>query len=215
MMDFSPDSFRNQKHVLSWYGLAFQAGAINASGFLVGHSFVSHVTGIGTMVGIEVAAGRVISALELLAVPLSFLAGAMSSGVLIDHRKALGKRPYYPISMGLIFSILLAVFLWGLWGLHHEMVLVAALCYACGLQNASIVSATQGTVRTTHLTGILTDFGIYLIRNPHLKPFSKERYRQISINRIRLGTFMAFSAGSTLSAVTFMRFHYWGFCFPS
>jgi len=224
MIQFNKNSFRNSKHVLYWYGLAFQAGAINAGGFLACHSFVSHVTGFGTMIGIQVASGQVLQALELLAIPFYFLAGASLSALLIDKRQALGKPAAYVTVAGLIFFCILSVFFAGNLGwlgdfgepfeLYQDILLVSPLCIACGLQNASGVSATQGMIRTTHLTGILTDYGVNLVRNRYLKRFSKEKYRQVVINKVRLGTFIAFSTGSTISAVVFLKFQYKGFLLP-
>src|SRR6185295_11610107 len=106
MFDFSPHSFQTTYHRALWYGLAFQAGAINAGGFLSTHSFVSHITGVGTSVGVEVASHNLLTALELLTIPLSFLFGAMVSSYLIDRRKALGKSPLYVPVMGLIWLLL-------------------------------------------------------------------------------------------------------------
>ena len=224
MIAFTENSFRNSKHVLCWYGLALQAGAINAGGFLACHSFVSHVTGVGTTIGIQIAAGNLLTAMELLIIPFSFMGGVIISALLIDDRQAKGKAPAYAQVMGIIHFLLLLAFISGKLGwlgefgepfeFFGDLFLVSILCMSCGLQNASIVSATRGTIRTTHLTGILTDLGIYLIRIRHLKRFSKERYRQLIINRIRLGTFLIFSSGSALSSALFLKFEYSGFILP-
>jgi uncharacterized membrane protein YoaK (UPF0700 family) len=225
MIDFTANSFRNTKHVLCWYGLAFQSGAVNAGGFLACQSFVSHVTGVGTTIGIQVASGHFVAALELLAIPIAYFAGALFSALLIDQKKALGKEPSYVAAMGIIALLYLYILIAGSLGLlgefgepfelYGDIALVAALCIACGLQNAAITSATNGTIRTTHLTGIVTDFGINLIKVKHLKSHTKEKYRQSSINKIRLGTFLSFSAGSALSTSLFLKFKYFGFIVPS
>lgn len=224
MMAFTHSSIRNKKHVLCWLILAFQAGAINAGGFLACHSYVSHVTGFGTMIGIKFASKNFLGALELFAVPISFLAGAIASGVLIDQRRESGKAPAYLTVMASIFLLLLFVLVFGLLGwlgkfgepfeLMGDIVQVSALCLACGLQNASITSATHGTIRTTHLTGILTDLGINLVRLSKVKRFSKEKYRQMVINKIRMGTFIFFSVGSALASLLYLKYEYFGFILP-
>ena len=224
MISFADDSFRNPKHVYYWYGLAFQAGAINAGGFLSCRSFVSHVTGVGTQIGMNIGIGKFIPALELLTIPFSFLLGAIVAAFLVDDRQAKGLRPAYVIVTGLILFLLLSVITIGLIGgfgpfgepfeLLQDVALVSSLCMACGLQNASGVTATQGTIRTTHLTGILTDYGINLVRNRHLKKFSKGKYKQVIFNRIRLKTFLSFSMGSTLTSIVCLKYKYWGFLIP-
>jgi uncharacterized membrane protein YoaK (UPF0700 family) len=224
MIQFNENSFRNKKHVLCWFGFAFQAGAINAGGFLSCHSFVSHVTGIGTLIGIRLGAGEILAAIELLSIPFSFLAGAVISALLIDRLQLLHRPPRYITTLIIISSLLGVTLILGCLGLFGEfgepfergrdIILVSALCAACGLQNASMVSATRGQIRTTHLTGILTDFGVSLVRVRHLRRFSKEKYRQVFANRIRLGTLLFFSTGSALASVIFVKYQYAGFALP-
>lgn len=224
MVHFSLRSLRNKRSILFWCGLAFQAGAINAGGFLASRSFVSHVTGIGTMIGIKVAEHRLYAAAELLIVPLSFLCGAAYSALIIDRRRALKKPPHFILAMATIWLLVSIIFVTGSLGHlgqfgedlvdYRDLIVISALCFACGLQNASIVSSTHGAIRTTHLTGIVTDFGINLVRIPYIRKYSKERYREILVNRIRLGTFCSFSFGSALSASLFLKHQYLGFIVP-
>ncbi|MEO5969897.1 MAG: YoaK family protein [Bdellovibrionia bacterium] len=224
MIQFNENSFRNRKHVFCWFGFAFQAGAINAGGFLACHSFVSHVTGIGTQIGIQLGLGEILAAIELLSVPFSFLAGAVVSALLIDRRQLLHKPPKYLTALVIISVLLGTALILGYYGLFgafgepfergRDVILVSLLCAACGLQNASMVSATRGQIRTTHLTGTLTDFGVALIRVKYLRRFSKEKYRQVLVNRIRLGTLLFFSTGSALSSVICAKYEYMGFALP-
>lgn len=225
MMSFTPRSLRIPSHVALWIALAVQAGAINAGGFITCHSFVSHVTGVGTQIGLQLAARNLLTAFELLMVPVSFVGGAMISGLLIDRRRAQGKRPLYSQAMGLIFALLASVAILGHFGyfgefgepmvLGRDVLLLSILCFTCGLQNAAISSATRGAIRTTHLTGTLTDLGVNAIKLIYLPRVSKERYRELLINRIRMGTFFAFTLGSALAAIVFTRFEYKGFVLPA
>ncbi len=223
-MVFSDDSFRNRAHALCWYGFAFQAGAINAGGFLACHSFVSHVTGIGTMVGIRLAKGETTGALELLIIPVSFLLGVLISAFLTDRRRMLGKSPAHLTAMGIIPLLLGFVLIGGHYGLFgifgepfvfgRDILLVSMLCMTCGLQNAYIASATRGQIRITHMTGVITDFGLTLVRIRYLRRFSKDRYREILTNRIRFWIFCFFSTGSALSSILFIKYEYAGFALP-
>jgi uncharacterized membrane protein YoaK (UPF0700 family) len=225
MLAFTSKSFRNPKHVALWLSLAFQAGAINAGGWITCHSFVSHVTGVGTQIGMHIGQQNLLTAYELLAAPVSFILGAVASGFLIDRPRALGKKPRYVTAMFIIFGLLAFVFGEGLYGefgefgepllLGRDVLLLSVLSFVCGLQNASVTSATRGAIRTTHLTGISTDLGLNWVKVLYLPRFSRERYRELLINRVRLGTFVSFSLGSALGALVFLRYHYLGFALPA
>ena len=72
LSDFSIDTRRNR---VIWFTLAFQAGWINAGGFLACHRFVSHVTGFATQFGVDIAEFRWTDATGMLTVPLFFFNG--------------------------------------------------------------------------------------------------------------------------------------------
>ena len=48
--------------------------------------------------------------------------------------------------------------------LQRDFLLLFALCFACGLQNGLFSGLTRGQVRTTHLTGPITDIGLNLTK---------------------------------------------------
>ena len=80
-----------------WVGgsvLAFMAGMINAVGYLgFRHQAVTHLTGTTTLLGIATATGDTAVGLNLLAVMISFLAGSILSGFLIQNSTLkLGRR---------------------------------------------------------------------------------------------------------------------------
>ena len=45
---------------------------------------------------------------------------------------------------------------------HREQVFVVVLCFTMGLQNATITKVSDAQIRTTHVTGMVTDIGIEL-----------------------------------------------------
>lgn len=96
--------------------------------------------------------------LHFAAVIGSFVAGTVLSGFLIqDSTLQLGRR--YGVAL-LIESLLLVAavpLLKGnsIWGIY------SASC-ACGLQNAMVSTYSGAVVRTTHLSGMFTDLGIFL-----------------------------------------------------
>jgi uncharacterized membrane protein YoaK (UPF0700 family) len=56
----------------------------------------------------------------------------------------------------------------GLWASRHpgqpEPTLLWGLAYAMGLQNALVTRVSGAVVRTTHMTGVVTDIGIQLVK---------------------------------------------------
>lgn len=211
-------------NVIAWLSMAFQAGAINTGGYLTCRRFVSHVTGFGTLVGEETALGNYKNALGMASVPIFFIAGAMLSAFLVDRRIQNGKAPLYPVAMFLIFTLTLLVAILGELGffgpfggpfIPADHYLLAALCLACGLLNATVTSAFGAIIRTTHLTGITTDLAIGLVRVLTHSHKIQPRQNEVRANWMRSGLIFFFIFGSYISALFYSRFHFWGFLIPA
>jgi uncharacterized membrane protein YoaK (UPF0700 family) len=210
---------------VKWYILAFTAGSINAGAFLAAGRFVTHMTGFGTLFGVEVANLRWEGALGILAVPAFFLMGTMVSAYMVDHRFHRGKRPHYDWVMLLEVLCLVAAAVGGQMNwfgnfgeplkLKSDFTLLALLCMASGLQNAAITSATGSSVRTTHLTGITTDLGIGIVRALALKGRGKTHGQEVRANWLRAGTIISFYAGSVAGGILFLKAQYMGFYLPA
>lgn len=215
----------NKMNMSLWCFLAFQAGAINAGGFLACSRFVTHTTGFATIFGAEFALGHFDAAVGMLTVPLFFLFGTMISAFFVDRRILKGKLPRYNFLFGAIGVILLLVSglggggSFGMFGgsmvISRDFSMLALLCLASGIQNAAITSASGALIRTTHLTGLTTDLGIGFVR-----VFSKNQAKaaldiEMRNNRIRLSLIGSFIMGSTVGAFLFYHSHYWGFLLPA
>jgi uncharacterized membrane protein YoaK (UPF0700 family) len=160
-----------------WVGawvLAFIAGMINVAGLLgFEHQAVTHLTGTTSMLGAAIAEFDLPGALHLVAVIASFVAGTFMSGVLVqDSTLQLGRR--YGIAL-LIESLLLCAAIPFL--RHQSAVGVYIASFACGLQNAMVSTYSGSVVRTTHLSGMFTDLGIYLGHLVRGIPVDKRRVR--------------------------------------
>ena len=79
-------SILSPKFAYFWIVLSFQAGALNAAGYLACHRFVSHVTGYGTLYGVEASRVQWSEAWGMLSVPIFFILGAMVSAFYVDRR---------------------------------------------------------------------------------------------------------------------------------
>lgn len=148
------------------YFLTFTAGAVNAGGFLAVQQYTSHMSGIVSMMADHMALGGIVVVLQGMAALLSFLAGAASSAFLINFGRRSHLASEYALPL-LVEAVLLLLF--GLLGANLETLrwfyvpgTVMLLCYIMGLQNAMITKVSRSEIRTTHVTGMVTDIGIEL-----------------------------------------------------
>ncbi|MGB9988988.1 YoaK family protein [Massilia sp. SM-13] len=146
--------------------LAFVAGAVNAGGFLAVGQYTSHMTGILSSINDNLVTGHVALASTALGSVLLFLLGAATSAICIHWGRRRRAHSEYATPLMLEAVLLLA---FGLIGarLEQERLLllpatVGLLCYVMGLQNAMITKVSRAEIRTTHVTGIVTDIGIEL-----------------------------------------------------
>lgn len=148
------------------FALAFVAGAVNAGAFVAVGLYTSHMTGIVSSLADHLALAEFALALAAVGAVLSFLLGAMVSAIMINYgrRRALHSQFALPL---LLEAVLFLLF--GLMGSTLADVTwlfvpatVMLLCFTMGLQNAVITKISGAVVRTTHLTGVITDLGIEL-----------------------------------------------------
>jgi len=215
----------NRKNVLIWLLMAFQAGAINAGGFLACHRFVTHTTGFATFFGAEFSQGHFHAALGMLSAPLFFLFGAMASGYFVDRRLVIGQPPVYDGMFGLIGVILILIAIagqngsFGVFGapllLSHDFILLALLCLCSGMQNATVTSASGAVIRTTHLTGITTDLGIGLVRVFTGGRSESSKSLESRANWMRFGLVICFIFGSTVGSYLYFQLEYRAFLLPA
>lgn len=146
--------------------LVFVAGAINAGGFLAVQHYTSHMTGIVSAMADNLALGGYALVLAGAGAMLSFLLGAACTSILVNYARRQQLYSEYALPL-LLEAVLLLSF--GLLGarLSHIRglfvpVTVMLLCFIMGLQNAVITKLSKSEIRTTHLTGTITDIGIEL-----------------------------------------------------
>lgn len=146
--------------------LAFVAGAINAGGYLAVQQYTSHMTGIVSSMADNVALGHHELVLAGLGAVLSFLAGAAASAIMVNYSRLHQMHSEYAFPLLLEAALLVCFgFLGGrledVDGLFVSLT-VMLLCFIMGLQNAVITKLSKAEIRTTHITGIVTDIGIEL-----------------------------------------------------
>jgi uncharacterized membrane protein YoaK (UPF0700 family)/anti-anti-sigma regulatory factor len=156
-------SFRQKSRLaisLSWIG-----GYTNVIAFLALGTVVSHVTGTTTQLGHWLGAGDIQRAAFFGHLLVTFTIGAALSGYMTENAKRRGWRSKYVLPIALE-SILLGFLAVQLRAADHGIsgvalyVATGLASLAMGLQNATITKISGAVVRTTHLTGIFTDFGL-------------------------------------------------------
>jgi uncharacterized membrane protein YoaK (UPF0700 family) len=161
-------SFRQQARLA--ITLAWVAGYTNILTVLVCGTVTSHVTGTVSQWGRDLVEGKW-SLLWLASFLLvTFVVGAMISGVCIEAGKRRLWKSIYVLPMALQ-SVLLATFATLLTQIDLEQPTSGVMLYvlsglasvAMGLQNATITMISGGVVRTTHMTGVFTDIGTELV----------------------------------------------------
>ncbi len=143
----------------AWIGggaLAGIAGMVNAIGYLsYSHQAVTHLTGTTSLLGIAIQQRDLTQAAHLGGVMFAFFCGAVLSGFIIQRQTLkLGRR--YGVALG-IEGLLLAL---AALCMHRHLQVGAYLAsLACGLQNAMATTYSGAILRTTHVSGIVTDLG--------------------------------------------------------
>lgn len=134
------------------------AGFINAVAIKYFSTTVSHVTGLISNIAISLMNGDWKSWLLLSLVVISFLVGAIVSGFVAGERIFYLHRRYGV--MVIVIGVLLA--LSTLLLKDEQAVFVCALSLLMGMQNGMVVSFRGILVRMTHMTGNITDLGVFI-----------------------------------------------------
>lgn len=211
--------------------LALVAGYTNVVAILTCGVVVSHMTGHAANLGREVVEGKFAAAALLATILVAFFVGAFISGLATEAGRLRGWSSIYVLPAAIEIALLCA-FAVGV-ELHNPiaeefgnrlwwMTIVAAV--SMGLQNATITRISSGVVRTTHLTGILTDLGhesaqLALVRQL-LGGRGAARNTQIAQGpgkqRLLLLASILFSfiVGSALGALAYASFPHWSMVPP-
>lgn len=154
--------------------LAAVAGYVDAVLLRITGLGVSHATGGVAKLAGDTAAGNHDTAVRILSVLCAFLLGAVISGAIIGASELKPGRRYGVamlvqaalLAIATVFMILEPASFWA----------ATFAAGACGLQNAMASSYYGLIVRTTHVTGIVTDLGAMLGQKLTGKPVEPWRF---------------------------------------
>lgn len=160
--------------------LSAVAGAVNMVGLKVLGVFSSHVTGNASRAGEAAALAQGSAALHHASLVVAFFAGALCAGIIVEGARRLGQARF---ALALVVeAAVLSGVAWLLRGQSQSTADVATriLCFSMGLQNALVTNVSGAVVRTTHLTGVVTDLGLEVAR------WMVSRTHRISLPRLLL-----------------------------
>jgi uncharacterized membrane protein YoaK (UPF0700 family) len=195
--------------------LCFVAGATNAGGFLAVGQYTSHMSGIVSSVADNLVLGQLQLALAGIAAVLAFVLGAMTTAWMVNWGLRRNLQSAYGRPL-LLEALLLLVF--GLFGTGINFfaslfapLTVLLLCFIMGLQNAVITKISHAEIRTTHITGLVTDLGLELGKLLYVNRLTRDTL--VVANRQRLGIHLrliaSFFTGGLAGAIGFKAVGYY------
>lgn len=194
--------------------LCFVAGATNAGGFLAVGQYTSHMTGVVSTMVDSAVLGQWTIVLASLGALLAFVLGAATTALTVNWglRRQLHSAFGLPL---LLESAALMVFgLFGaamnIWSHLFSPLTVLLLCYIMGLQNAVITKISRAEIRTTHLTGLITDLGIELGKVAYVNLLASAAPVRANRDKLKLQSRLigGFVAGALAGA---LGFKHWGY----
>ncbi|MGN0063069.1 MAG: YoaK family protein [Nocardioides sp.] len=190
--------------------LAFGAGVLNSVGFMAVAVYTSHVTGLTAGVADRLVLGDTRVVLTGLLGLSAFIAGAAACALVFNWGRRHQLRGRYAnvlvleALLVLLFGLLADRLVWG----AREFVFIGVLCFTMGMQNAVITKISRAQIRTTHVTGMVTDIGIelgkllYRDRGDGLAPVEADRHKLAMLTML-VGLFFG---GGVLGAAGYLQF---------
>ncbi|HET8527807.1 MAG TPA: YoaK family protein [Gaiellaceae bacterium] len=193
--------------------LAAVAGFVDAVGYLtLHHLFTAHMTGNASKLGVALAHGRLGDALPLVLAPVFFVCGIAGGTLLVDRR---ARRRLFAVQAALIAAYMAygSTVVHGETGPGHARVgfyvLAALATVALGLQTAALTEIGGTTVRTTYVSGTLTNLTMTAVRRLSGRDTKPHRLRLL------FGVWLAYVVFATAGAFTLRELSVWCLAFPT
>ncbi|NLB33985.1 MAG: DUF1275 domain-containing protein [Tissierellia bacterium] len=148
----------NDKFFYKYIGeLTFLAGTVNICAIVFLELTITHYTGTLSNAAIALANGEFTKFSETLSCVVTFFLGSIISGYINYERKSnLTKYDsILPILFGITMHITVNITV-------NSMILLSVISLGMGIQNGTYIKLKGILVRTTHMTGHLTDAGFCL-----------------------------------------------------
>lgn len=192
------------------YHLAWVAGVLNSVGFVAVGFYTSHMTGITASIADQLVLGgwRLVG-LGAVAV-VCFLLGAMACALQFNWARRRTRYHDRRFALVLFAEAVLILLIGGLAdvlsGDLRTWALVAALGFVMGQQNALITKVSDATIRTTHITGMVTDIGIELGKAAYANRLADEEPVRADLARLRTLSILVgqFFLGGVMGALGYL-----------
>ncbi|GLI57143.1 permease [Propionigenium maris DSM 9537] len=175
--------------------LASLSGFINALGILIYSTPVSHFTGNTTNSSIAFVQGEYQVFLRVFSTIIFFLVGGITSGYVLEEKEFNPGKRY---GMMLLF-IGIALFL-NFHFIDIERGFLQVLAFLCGMQNGLFITYKGMTVRMTHITGGLTDMGVYIGN------YLRKKHSDVWKIKFLLTLILGFFAGGIVGSMSYFSF---------
>ena len=153
--------------------------------------YTSHITGHLSNAADEFALGRWQTGLLALSGVLAYLTGATHSGWIILWAKRFRFHSSYALSMWMEALYLLLFGLLGVALSHIGSAMVPPtvlfLSFIMGMHNTVMTVLSGGAIRSTHMTGTVTDLGIELAKVLYYRRDTNPRLPDVKVNRPKNG----------------------------
>ncbi|MFN6943489.1 MAG: YoaK family protein [Cytophagaceae bacterium] len=192
------------------YLLSTTAGIVNVASLIAFYVLTTNITGHMAILSEEIAKMHWYQVQVVVIWFFMFFAGAFTSTIIVTTYGYSRPRVYNSIAVFIEVVILVGVGFYGLYyyegRLRETEVLAAALLFAMGLQNALITTISNYVVRTTHLTGLLTDIGIdvALLFNRRIKDKTELKKKL----HLRFTIMLFYFIGGLVGAVLYLRIEF-------
>ncbi len=174
------------------------------------------MTGIVSAMADNLALGLYVPVLAGFVGLLSFLMGSACTAIMVNYARRRNMHSEYAFPLLLEAMLLLCFGILGAtWAETSGLVVsvtVMLLCFMMGLQNAVITKISNAEIRTTHVTGIVTDIGIELGKLVYWNSGRHGEQPMVMANRDHLKVLslllMFFFVGGIVGALSFKHIGY-------
>jgi len=190
---------------------AFVAGAVNVASLIAFFAFSSNITGHVANLAKNVVALDIYDVVSVGLWLASFFAGAYTSSYVIktyNNRYSAYRAHSIPIIIEIVVLVIVALYC----DLFYEgkqletEFIVGCLLFSMGLQNGMVTVISGGLVKSTHLTGLITDLGAEIADYFH--PRSDRPLELKNKLVVRLTILFFYILGGVLGGYSFFYFKF-------
>lgn len=192
---------------------ALAAGMTNIIGAMACYAFTTNVTGHAASFAQHMVKANWFEMLIVIIWLTMFLLGAAIAHFLIHTFKTKGNYIAHAIPILIEMIIMIGIGIYGMW-LHDEteietISITAVLLFTMGMQNSTVSLITGKRIKTTHLTGLLTDLGAELSEWLHIKK-PKSNTLKHSL-QLRLAILAFYIIGAIIGGIIFLEISFASF----